>query len=194
MSITGASFLMLPDLLLDQGRGNGGTLRIPANARTLSGFRRWVHADAFPEKLKAHFIQGKLFLDMSQESIQRHVLVKKAVYQKLPNLMDDEDLGEFYPDGILVTNKTANVSNNPDGVAVLWASFAAGRVRYVSGKDKDIELAGSPDWIIEIISDSSETKDCKLLRQAYHKAKIPEYWLIDARGDEIDFQILHWRT
>ena len=31
------------------------------------------------------------------------------------------------------------------------------------------------------------------LRAAYHKAGVREYWIIDARGDEIDFQILHWR-
>jgi hypothetical protein len=28
------------------------------------------------------------------------------------------------------------------------------------------------------------------LRKAYHKAGISEYWLIDARGDELSFQIL----
>ena len=28
---------------------------------------------------------------------------------------------------------------------------------------------------------------------AYHRAGIPEYWIIDARGEEIDFHILHRR-
>jgi Uma2 family endonuclease len=188
-----ASYLMLPNLLLGEGSRNGNVLRIPASVRTLSGFRRWVHADSFPEKLKAHFIQGNLFIDMSKESIQSHVLVKKAVYQKLPNLMDEEDLGQFYPDGVLVTNIAAGVSNNPDGVAVLWQSFASGRVRYQSNEDKDLEIQGTPDWVMEIISDSSVTKDKILLRRTYHKARIPEYWLIDARGDELEFNILHWR-
>lgn len=27
----------------------------------------------------------------------------------------------------------------------------------------------------------------------YHRAGINEYWLIDARGEEISFQILDWR-
>jgi hypothetical protein len=31
------------------------------------------------------------------------------------------------------------------------------------------------------------------LHTAYHRARIPEYWLIDARGAEIDFKLLWWR-
>lgn len=29
-------------------------------------------------------------------------------------------------------------------------------------------------------------------RAAYHRARIPEYWLVDARGESINFQILRW--
>ena len=42
----------------------------------------------------------------------------------------------------------------------------------------------------EIVSDSSVRKDKVELRQSYFAAGIPEYWLIDARGDELDFQLL----
>ncbi len=47
--------------------------------------------------------------------------------------------------------------------------------------------------MLEIVSNSSVSKDKRKLRQAYHQAGIREYWLIDARGDELEFQILHWR-
>jgi Uma2 family endonuclease len=46
---------------------------------------------------------------------------------------------------------------------------------------------------MEIVSKFSVQKDTKSLREKYHRAHIPEYWLIDARGDEIDFQILIWQ-
>ena len=36
-------------------------------------------------------------------------------------------------------------------------------------------------------------KDTKRLREAYHRAGVPEYWLVDARGQEIVFQILIWQ-
>ena len=43
---------------------------------------------------------------------------------------------------------------------------------------------------MEIVSPGSVTKDTKKLRGCYHRAGIDEYWLIDARGEEVDFQIL----
>jgi hypothetical protein len=88
-TVTG-SFFWLPENLPEEIAGDDGVLQIPPGIQTLAGFRRWMHSDEFPEKLKAHFIQGNIYLDMSQEAIQTHVLVKKAVYQKLPNLIDDE--------------------------------------------------------------------------------------------------------
>jgi Uma2 family endonuclease len=36
-------------------------------------------------------------------------------------------------------------------------------------------------------------KDTTRLREAYHKAGIPEYWLVDARGEEVSFQVLQRR-
>ena len=69
-------------------------------------------------------------------------------------------------------------------------------MRFVKRKGKEgqyIEIEGAPDWVMEVVSDSSVTKDKKELRGSYHKAGIREYWLIDARGKEIDFQILVWR-
>lgn len=53
---------------------------------------------------------------------------------------------------------------------------------------------GTPDWVCEVVSDSSRRKDKKLLVDGYHRAGVSEYWLIDARGEEIDFQVLHWTT
>src|SRR5262249_13826579 len=103
------------------------------------------------------------------------------------------DLGLFFPDGALLTNPGARISNIPAGVFALWASLEAGRVRLVpagANPRRYVELEGTPDWLMEIVSDSSVHKDTQRLREAYHRAGIPEYWLIDARGEEIDFQIL----
>ena len=66
------------------------------------------------------------------------------------------------------------------------------RVKKIPTADSEdfIELECSPDWVMEIISPSSERKDLKDLRDRYHRAGIAEYWLIDARGDKIRFRIL----
>ena len=76
---------------------------------------------------------------------------------------------------------------------MFWETVASKRVRYVrSKKGQEMEIEGSPDWVVEIISESSVFKDKQALRQAYHEAGIREYWLIDARGPEIEFQIFEW--
>lgn len=167
-------------------------LRIPARAHTLPGFRAWVFSDEFPEKLRATYLSGEVYLDLSKEEIRTHAAVKAEVFGVLWNLNQTIDFGDIYV-GVRVTNQDAEVSNNPDGVAVLWESLDSGRVTYVAKNDRELEIAGSPDWLLEIVSDGSVVKDTQELRAAYHRARIPEYWLIDARGPEIRFQILLWR-
>ena len=53
-----------------------------------------------------------------------------------------------------------------------------------------VEIQGSPDWVLEVVSQSSVAKDTLELPVLYHRAQIGEYWLVDARGVEISFQIL----
>ncbi|MBV8232095.1 MAG: Uma2 family endonuclease, partial [Planctomycetaceae bacterium] len=46
---------------------------------------------------------------------------------------------------------------------------------------------------LEVVSRSSVAKDTRVLREAYHRAGVPEYWIIDARFNAIDFQVLRHR-
>lgn len=173
--------------------GNDGLVRVPPYAYTLAGFRRWVLSDATPEKLKVMYLRGEVFFDMSKEEIKTHALVKTAITGALWTLSRRLDFGHLFINGVLFSNKAADVSNNPDIVMVSWDAIESGRVRYVEHKDRAMEVAGSPDLVIEIVSDSSVKKDTRDLREAYHQAGIKEYWLIDARGADIVFQILTWR-
>jgi Uma2 family endonuclease len=168
-------------------------VEIPREAHTLDGFRAWAASDQCPEKLRVTYLQGKVLLDMSREEIRTHALVKIEVGRVLANLNVDVDFGYLFTDGVLIVNKNAGVSNNPDGVAVFWRSLKRGLVRFLAKNGRETEIFGSPDWALEILSNSSVVKDTVELRSSYHRAKIGEYWLIDARGDDIDFQILYWR-
>jgi Uma2 family endonuclease len=78
---------------------------------------------------------------------------------------------------------------------MMFASFAtleAERLRPVTraGREDSVELEGTPDLVVEVVSDSSVRKDRVALREAYHGAGVPEYWIIDARGESVDFEIL----
>jgi Uma2 family endonuclease len=175
---------------------NRAPIRIPASAGTHSGFRAWATSDDYPEKLGASFINGEILIDMSPEELETHNKAKTEIVSTLDVLSKRIDLGELYSDGTLVSNLAAGLSTEPDATLVTWASFAAGRARLVPRKDRPgqyIEIIGTPDWVLEVVSRSSVGKDTELLREAYHKAEVPEYWLVDARFDEVSFQILRRR-
>jgi Uma2 family endonuclease len=186
----------LPEFSTPQLVDPGVCLRIPRSAFSINGFREWVLSDEFPEKLKVTFVDGEIYLDTSKEELQAHAFVKAEIARVLLNLNRENNLGRFCLDGVLVSNQKAEVSNSPDAVFMTWESLEGGRVRLVEGKTKQgqlMEIEGSPDWVLEIMSDSSVKKDKKKLRLAYWRAGILEYWLVDAREPQISFQILHWR-
>src|SRR5262245_58438025 len=136
----------------DEGDLPDDLLRIPADVHKLDGFRKWVLSDEFPEKLRVFFWRGEVWLDMSKEEIRTHATVKTECARVLANLNEEVDYGNLYVNGVLVTNKRARVSNNPDMVAVFWDSLEAGRVRYARRRTQEMEIVGSPDWILEIVS------------------------------------------
>jgi len=171
-------------------------IAIPASAHTLDGFVDWVTSVEFPEHARASFVRGEILIDMSPEELETHAVVKAEVHRVVGTCNREMRLGKFYPDGCLVTNKAAGLSTEPDGTFATRISLRLGRVRLVPRKGHPgqyIELRGTPDWILEIVSRFSVIKDKRKLWKLYHRARIPEYWLIDARGDEIIFQIFHWR-
>lgn len=170
----------------------GWPIVIPASASTLEDFRQWTASVDFPEKGKIAYLGGEIFIDMSAERLDSHNAVKAEIFSTLYRMVNELDLGKFYPDGARVVHVEANVSNEPDAMFVSWESFDSNRVRLVPAKKEDgfDELEGSPDIVAEILSPSSATKDLKKLRGLYWLAGIPEYWLIDARSEKLDFQIL----
>jgi Uma2 family endonuclease len=169
------------------------SLVIPPEAHTMEGFREWATDDNFPERVRVTFLQGEIILDMSNEEINAHVAVKTEMVRALDGLVREQRLGKFYGDGVLLTNVAAEVSNNPDALFLSRETLETARARHVPQRGAEHlyrELEGTPDWLLEAISDSSVQKDTVRLRDAYHRASIPEYWLVDARGEELSFQIL----
>ncbi len=168
-------------------------LRLPAAARTLAGFRAWAHSDDYPEFGRICFINGNIHIDMSPDELETHNKVRGAIDFGITTVNKQDKLGEYFLDGALVTNIAANLATVPDGSFVKWETSASGRVRFVARKDRHgqyVEIQGSPDWILEVVSFSSVKKDTIELPVTYHRAQIPEFWLVDAHGADIDFRIL----
>jgi Uma2 family endonuclease len=166
---------------------------VPREAFEHAGFRRWITSDGFPERVRATFAERELLLDMSPESIDAHNQVKTAVTVTLGQIVRDEDLGQLYADGALVTNEAAGLSTEPDAMFASWQTLETGRLRLLPRSDQDpdgLELVGTLDLVVEVVSPSSVRKDTVVLRSAYARAGISEYWLIDARAEPLRFEIL----
>ena len=171
----------------------GDRLSLPPSALDHPGFRAWVKSPAFPEDVRASWVRGEVFLERSPESAESHNKVKLALTTDLAQLVRSEECGEVFCDGMLLTHAGAALSTEPDLILATWEAFDSGRLRLVEKSDRQgefVELEGTPDLVVEIVRDSSQRKDLIALREAYFRAGIPEYWIIDARCDALRFEIL----
>ena len=57
----------------------GDRVHVPASAFELPGFRTWVKSDDFPEGVRASWVDGEVFVEISPESIESHNKTKTAV-------------------------------------------------------------------------------------------------------------------
>ncbi len=168
---------------------------VPHSGMTLDEFTEWTYSKDFPERGRITYVNGKLIIDVSPERVDLHAKIKGELTYAMIGIVKDGKLGEYYPDGVRFKNPNAGLSHEPDGAFATWETLRSGKLAPPSNRpndDRHVDLVGVPDWVCEILSDSSEIKDTRTLFKAYHKAGIREYWLIDARDEEIDFQILVW--
>ena len=137
-----------------------------------------------------HVPKGEIFF-IRPKRIFTHAAVSQES-RPILNLNEELDLGDIFINGVLVTNVEADVSKNPDMVGVLWESLESGKsaVRHQM-KTRKVEIEGSPDWLLEIVSSSSVKKDKQDLRSV-SKAGVDDIGSSTPRL-KIEFQILNWR-
>ena len=126
------------------------------------------------------------------EEFESHNQVRAEIGGVLQPLVKRLGFGKYLPEGMRYSHPDTSLSTEPDGIVVSNETVSSGRVRYVGGKTGHrTEVIGTPDIVIEVVSDSSVEKDTEWSVEAYFDAGVPEYWLIDARDeDDITFQIL----
>jgi len=166
---------------------------IPATVRDLKSFRDWAHSDEFPQRGKITYIRGEILIDISPQEIESHAKVKGGIYIDLGHYVRNQNLGDLLPDQTMVVNEEADLSNEPDATFCSWETLRSGRAEYrerKEGSERYVEVVGAPDMVLEVVSRSSFDKDTRKLAVSYYQAGIDEYWLVDARGEEIDFRIL----
>ena len=147
--------------------------------------------------MRIDYLAGEVEIDMSPEDVTTHGTPKAAVVACLHGLVVERlDLGLVLTDSSRLTSPAADLSAEPDVLVVLYESLQSGRVRLVPRADaaasRYTEIEGAADLVVECVSDSSVTKDSRVLLDLYHRAGVREYWLVDARSVEAVLAIHQW--
>lgn len=172
----------------------GGELEIPP-IRNLDEFRKWARSPEFPERGRIDYINGRIEVDEVTQDALTHGTPKAEIARVILNRARELRLGQTFVDSMRVSSPSAGVSVEPDVVVVSHDGLSSGRVRLVPAQSmkskRYVELEGGPDLVVEVLSDSSVEKDRERLYKQYFEAGVHEYWLTDARRDELEFVIHH---
>ena len=166
---------------------------LPADVCTLDGFHRWLEADGCPPGYRVTFLRGRLLFEPTMEELFGHNRLKFALTTAFGVFEAETESGTGFADQARFNNPAAGVSAEPDVMFVRDETLEAGRVTLDTVSErtgKVLLVTGSPDLVVELLSDSSVGKDTVDLRAGYLAAGVREYWLIDARRDPFTFDLL----
>lgn len=161
--------------------------RIPAWVVDHDSFRRWIYSGEFPERGQFFHLGNELWVDLSMETLS-HNKIKQVIAMVLGSLIVQGKLGRFLGDGMMLTNLDALLSGEPDGMFISTQSLRLGRVTLAEG-DESLEVVGTPDMVLEVVSKTTVHKDTVSLLDLYFRAGIAEYWLVDSRPNHFRFDI-----
>jgi Uma2 family endonuclease len=169
-----------------------GELEIPP-IHNLEEFREWARSESFPERGRIDYIDGLIeVVDMAPEALGSHGSHKVEIVSVIHQRLKSRRLGKVFVDRTRLSNPRTGLSVEPDVLFVSYASIQSGRVKLVplrSHPYEYIEVEGEADLVVEIVSHSSVSKDRIQLPKEYFAAGVREYWLVDGRGDELEFEI-----
>jgi Uma2 family endonuclease len=168
-----------------------GTVHLERDFSTHKQFLKWLRSGVVPEDLRVGYIDNQVWIETMPERAFAHNRLKTRIATVLMPLVDENGFGTYFGDGMTFTSEDSGFTTVPDGMVVTSQSVLEGRVHLKGGRksQRDTEVVGIPDLMIEVVSQSSEHKDLEWLMTWYWDAGIGEYWTIDGRKDPLEFQI-----
>ncbi len=149
-------------------------------ASSASPPRRYRLADlaARPESERCEIIDGELFVNPAP--VTRHQRVCARLMRLLAAAYTDSGRGEVFFAPIDVVLDDENVVQ-PDLVYV-----AKERAQIVGTKN----IRGAPDLLVEVLSESTRSRDLRVKKRLYERFGVARYWVIDPDADRIEAYVL----
>jgi len=107
-------------------------------------------------------VAERIEFEMSPEELLSHGSLKAELIRVLSQTIKDAGLDRLFTDGTRVSCSTVDLSVEPDVVFMSWEASPIGESiesKPAAQPSRFIELDGDQDWVTEIMSDSSVTKD-----------------------------------
>ena len=122
-----------------------------------------------PEGLRAEIIDSQIYMSPAPFMIHQRILNK--INNKLFNYLEERGHGEVVIAPMDVFFEEEKTSVQPDLVVLLDTNPA---VRENFG-----HIHGTPDLLVEVLSDGSQSYDLILKKELYERFGVKEYWVVD---------------
>lgn len=117
----------------------------------MAWLRRWVHSGDFPETGRICFLDGQVWVDMSQKQVFTRNQRKQELNLVVGRLVKAQRPLRFFPDGLFLTDDRAQLACLPDGTFVSCQSLKSGRVHVVEGeKEGHLDDAGNDEYSLPV--------------------------------------------
>ncbi len=136
--------------------------------------------DNISERQKSEWIAGKLVIQSPAKA--KHLAISKRLTRLMSSYADRYDLGYVAFEKALINIEEGVHNYEPD--IVYFSKEKAEEIH------DDTSMFGIPDFVVEILSKSTEKYDRGVKFTNYEKAKISEYWIIDPQKQIIEQYIL----
>jgi Uma2 family endonuclease len=130
-----------------------------------------------PEDKRYEILNGNLCMVSSPNT--KHQRVSKKLLVALARQVEERNLGEIFVAPYDVILSGDNIVQ-PDIFFI-----AGGRVGLVG----ELNLQGTPDLVIEILSADSRRKDLEIKKKIYARFGVGEYWIVNPDAETVEVQI-----
>ena len=180
-----------PQHSLRPGISVNENIDVPIWVVDFNSFRCWACSEEFPRRGRFAYLGDHLWVNDMAEELFTHNLVKTEFTSVLATICKKRKLGYIFSDRALLTNPKTTLSTEPDLVFASYPSVRSSRVAFTQGKgDREVEITGSPEMVLEVVGKWSVRKDTVKLRLLYWLSGVSEYWIVDARTSEPSFRVL----